>query len=244
MASDYGFAVTQKGASLLAKTAAGETITFTNAQAGDGEMPSTKVPRSMTALVNPLAAGTSTAPSVSGGTVSITLEFRSDLNGGVSEGFWIREVGLYADDPDEGEILFAYAALGDYAEYMGAASDTAVYVRRFPLAIVIGEEVEVSVDWSLLAWMTAEDVEVYCTEVMLPAFLTGAQALIDTHDADTEAHPDIRAKLAELEAMIELLKLTTDTGGSSSTGFRITFQTLDDADVEGVWNEAAARVEF
>ena len=236
----YGFCVTQQGEALIAKLVAGRTLNLLYVMAGDGEVGDDDTPYTMTDLSNPVLKGTSTTPVVSDATVSMVLEFQST---GLSEGFWLREFGIFAEDPDDGTILFAYGTLGDYAQYMCAASDTGVDIRRFPVSITIGDGVEVSLDWSELAWMTAEDVKIHCDNYCLPEAKEQAEELIAEHNEDTEAHPDIRAQLVEIWAQITLLQMY-HTSGTTENTFLVTFSTLDDADVTGVWNESSARVEF
>ena len=154
----YGFCVTVQGEELIAKLVAGSTLNLLYVMAGDGEVGDDCTPRTMTALSNPILKGTSTTPVVNDATVSMVLEFNSS---DLTESFYLREFGIFADDPDDGTILFAYGTLGDYAQYMCAGTDTGVDIRRFPVTITIGEGVEVSIDWSELAWMTAEDVKIY-----------------------------------------------------------------------------------
>ena len=69
------------------------------------------------------------------------------------------------------------------------------------------------------------------------------QKVSDTHNASPTAHPDILAAVAALETEVEALNLKfgTDVTGNA---FSVTFSTLDDVIVTGVWNTAQARVEF
>lgn len=51
--------------------------------------------------------------------------------------------------------------------------------------------------------MTAEDVQEYCTVVLLPQLLAEARALVDEHNASPAAHPDLREDiLAALESTV------------------------------------------
>ena len=236
----YGFCVTVQGEELIAKLVAGSTLNLLYVMAGDGEVGDDYTPRTMTTLSNPILKGTSTTPIVNDATVSMVLEFNSS---DLTESFYLREFGIFADDPDDGTILFAYGTLGDYAQYMCAGTDTGVDIRRFPVTITIGEGVEVSIDWSELAWMTAEDVKIHCDNYCLPEAKEQTEELIAEHNEDTEAHPDIRSQLVEIWAQITLLQMYHSTGTAENT-FLVTFTTLDDADVDGIWNESSARVEF
>ena len=171
------------------------------------------------------------------------VEYRSDLNGGLDHGFWLREFGVFAFDPDKGEVLIYYGTLGDYPQYVSAASNTGVDVRRFPVCIVIGEGLGVTVDYKCEAWMTAEDVEQYCSVTMLPAFLKEAQKLVDAHNDDEEAHHSIQSSISDVSARLALLELMINTSVTGNP-FTVTFETLDGLTVAGVWNADLARIEF
>ena len=143
--SYYGFVVTDSGRELIAKLVAGQQLPISKIMVGSGTIPDDVKPAAMTALVEPVAAGTSTAPVYDGASVRMIVEYRSDLNGGLDHYIPLhsakagREFGVFAFDPDKGEVLIYYGTLGDYPQYVSAASNTGVDVRRFPVCIVIGE---------------------------------------------------------------------------------------------------------
>lgn len=243
MSSYYGFVVTDDGHELIAKLVAGQQLPISKIMVGTGSVPEGTDPHAMKALSEPVAAGTSTTPVYDGKSVRMIVEYRSDLNGGLDHGFWLREYGVFAFDPDKGEVLIYYGTLGDYPQYVSAASPTGIDVRRFPVCIIIGEGLGVTVDYKCEAWMTAEDVAEYCTVTVLPMFLSEVEELIGQHDADPEAHYAIQNKVTDMDARLSLLELlfnTTVTGNP----FTVTFETLDGVLVEGVWNEPAKRIEF
>lgn len=66
---------------------------------------------------------------------------------------------------------------------------------------------------------------------------------VNAHNTSPTAHPDILAAVAALETEVEALNLKfgTDVTGNA---FSVTFSTLDDVIVTGVWNTAQARIEF
>ncbi|MCC8067322.1 MAG: hypothetical protein LIO94_09515, partial [Clostridiales bacterium] len=78
--SYYGFTVTDQGRSLIAKLVAGETLTISKVMVGSGCCDDSDSPSTLTDLISPVAAGTSTTPTYDGTTVSMTIEYRSDLN--------------------------------------------------------------------------------------------------------------------------------------------------------------------
>ena len=94
----YGFVITEIGKNLLAKVGAGEQLEITRIMVGKGEIPAGQDPSYFTDLVQPVAQATSTKPITRNETVSFVVEYRSDLNGGLKEGFWLKEFGVFAKD--------------------------------------------------------------------------------------------------------------------------------------------------
>lgn len=243
MSEYYGFVVTNAGYELITKLVAGQKLNLSKVMVGTGSIPEGTDPKTITDLFEPVAKGTSTVPSYDGTTMRMIVEYRSDLNGGLDHGIWLREFGVYAFDPDKGEVLIYYGTLGDRPQYVSAASDSGIDVRRFPVGLIIGEGTGVSVDYKCEAWMTAEDVENYCTVTILPMFLEEAKKLIAAHNEDEAAHQFIQNKMTDLDARLALLELMYGTEVSGNP-FTVTFGDLDGVTVEGVWNQSAMRIEF
>lgn len=66
---------------------------------------------------------------------------------------------------------------------------------------------------------------------------------INTHNGSSTAHADIRGTMAELEAAVHAIDLKYGTNVSENP-FTVTFATLDNVVVTGVWNTDQARIEF
>ena len=109
--SYYGGTVTVKGRDLITRLIAGETITLTRVMVGSGKMPEGVEPIDMEALVNPIAEATTTVPIVENNVLSMIVEYRNDMNGGLKEGFWLNEFGSFAKTDKSDEILLYYATL-------------------------------------------------------------------------------------------------------------------------------------
>ena len=88
---EYGFIITAAGRRILAGLLAGQTLTLSRIMVGKGNISSVEEMARLTDLVQPVAEATSTVPAVSaeGDSVSFIVEYRSDLNGGLKEGFWL-----------------------------------------------------------------------------------------------------------------------------------------------------------
>ena len=240
----YGCTITRRGRNLITKIMAEKMpLTLTRTMVGSGTCPEGMFPGDLEDLVEPVAAATSNEPMYDEDTVHMTVEYRSDLNGGLDHGFWIREFGVYARDLDGEEVLLYYGTLGGYPQWVSAYSKNGVDTRRFPISITVGEGATVIIDYSPEAFMTAEDVHEYCTVVLLPQFLVEAQKLIDAHNADPEAHPFLQNLNAALDSRLSLLELMYNTDVSGNL-FTVTFDSLTGLVVTGVWNTTRKRMEF
>lgn len=243
MSEYYGFVVTNAGYKLITKLVAGQKLNLSKIMVGTGSIPDDTDPKTITDLFEPVAQGTSTVPTYDGTTMQMIVEYRSDLNGGLDHGIWLREFGVYAFDPDDGEVLIYYGTLGDRPQYVSAASGSGIDVRRFPVGLIIGEGTGVTVDYKCEAWMTAEDVENYCIATILPMFLEEAKKLIAAHNEDESAHQFIQNSITAMDARVSLLELLLNTSVTGNP-FTVTFGTLEGIQVEGVWNQTAKRIEF
>ena len=138
--SQYGCTIPRRGRELIAKILAAKLpLKISRIMMGQGVCPDEVFPGDLEDLVEPVAAGTSNEPTYDGDTVHMTVEYRSDLNGGLDHGFWIREFGVFAQDEDGSEVMLYYGVLGDYPQWVSAYSTTGLDVRRYPISITIGE---------------------------------------------------------------------------------------------------------
>ena len=166
----YGFVITEAGNRLLAKMVAGQTLELSGVIMEKGTADSADAARKLTAPIDPGPAGTSTVPTVKDSTATMTVEYRSDLNGGLAVGFWIGGFAIYARDPDTREnVMVYYGSLGDAKQYVSAYTQgMAPDVRRYQVSITVTAGVEVSLGYPAEAWMTAQDVAEYCTAAVMP----------------------------------------------------------------------------
>lgn len=130
------------------------TANFKNAAAqdaftGDGTKTSFKLSAAPTVLTSVKVAGTETtgytyangtltfsAAPASGDIILVTYNL---------SGFYFREIGFFANDPDEGEIMFAYQNAGSLAEYIAAASSE-VIEKTIGASFTFSDSVTVTVD--------------------------------------------------------------------------------------------------
>ena len=240
----YGIVYTSLGEELLASLGTGEALTITRCAVGSGSIGSLEAARALTDLVEPAAAATSTKPLRKGNNVSLIVEYRNDLDGGLGRDLTIREFGIWAQVGSQPEVLLLRGDLGDRPCTVGAyAPGGGVEIQRFPVTVAVSGQSPVVLGYSAMAFMTAEDVVDYCMTVVLPLFLAETDKRIKTHNDDPMAHPALRALIDDLDGRLGQLELQygTDVTGNPWT---VDFIDLDGLVVTGVWNQAEARIEF
>lgn len=109
--------LTNAGRNLQLKSLTGVPLNFTKIQMGDGNL-TTQAPSNLTELINPLVNIDISNFNRGQDYVTIGGTF---TNSSLQNGFYWREIGLFANDPDDGEILYCYQNAYDLAEYITAA---------------------------------------------------------------------------------------------------------------------------
>lgn len=178
--SYYGGTITVQGRDLITSLVAGETIEFTRILVGKGAMPEGVEPIDMTALVDPVAEGASTLPVVENGVITMTVEYRNDMNDGLKEGFWLREFGVFAKTENSEEVLLYYATLGDSPQPVNAYQDNRIDIRRYPITISLALDANVTVAYNPGAFITAGEAQELIGAMVNDAVSTAASAIITT----------------------------------------------------------------
>lgn len=134
MANFPGLILTDAGRDILAKALTGQTLTFTRVALGDGTEPAT--PETLTALVNELQTISIQSFEVIG---DGTSKIRAILtNVGITTGFFVREIGVFAQDPDTlQEVLYSYANSGSQSDFMPAEGGATIVEQVFDLFTVV-----------------------------------------------------------------------------------------------------------
>lgn len=127
MANFNSAVLTAKGINLLAKAQAGKTtIEFTKAATGNGSYATGESLVGRTALkAQKQTFPISTISVVNESTVYLKfIVSNQQTSGNLKAGYYVKEVGIFARDPDEGEILYAIAtAVADQWDYLPAYND-------------------------------------------------------------------------------------------------------------------------
>lgn len=157
MAQYNRMVLTQDGLSLLAKGQTGVAIVYTRATIGDGYLPDGTALNTLTALVHETKS--LEISSISASDPGLVTVRTSLSNQGLLVGTYVREVGLFATDPDIGEILYCVANADDLADYL-PPEGTDVVEEVLNLNTIIGDAENVSAVISVsLVYATAQDLD-------------------------------------------------------------------------------------
>ena len=123
MAAFPKMTLTNAGQALQTKVLAGATLTFTRIALGDGQLNGQPI-APLTALISQKATVEVDSVRVVNTSTAQVAGFFS--NADISTGFWWRETGVFAQDPDVGEILYGYTNAGDAGDYIPTVADTRI----------------------------------------------------------------------------------------------------------------------
>ena len=119
-----GMILTAQGRNLIAKALTGKELHFTRAFVGDGSLRTGQDMAALTALISPKKELPIQSMTLTGaiGTAEVVLEMS---NKNLTQGFFVREYGLFARDPDsQAEVLYSYCNKGSEAGYLEGDNGT------------------------------------------------------------------------------------------------------------------------
>lgn len=135
-----GTVITNKGLILITKLlAAGATLEFTRVAVGTGSIPSGYDPHNMAALASYRMDGAISGYGVDPDHNDIAFVVMQISSIGIESGFAITEAGVFAKDPNEGEILYAYLDLTEDPQYIYAEGEAISKFAEITLNVLIGE---------------------------------------------------------------------------------------------------------
>lgn len=165
---------TDAGKALQLRALAGDEIKFTKIQIGSGTLGETSY-KTFNALLDPKVTIPIADISVSDGYAAVRGYFSNEK---IAEGFYYRELGLFAEDPDDKnkEILYCYGNSGDHASYI--ADPGSVLIERAIKIIAVVDD--------------AEKVSAVINGSAVYVDFTDMKKAIAEHNADAEAHASLR----------------------------------------------------
>jgi len=209
MANFNGTILTTQGRNLLAKALAGAELQFTKIQLGDGIWDENTNPEELTSLVSPkIDLPINELKIVGDGTARIRAVL---TNTGLQEGFFTRELGIFAKDPETGEeILYSvsYASNPDYipADGVTKIEDVidvyTVIANAQNVTAVISDTVVIATKQDIKQHNTSADAHPDIRQAIQDATGNLSQeidAKVEAHNQDTNAHMDIRNTISTLQ---------------------------------------------
>lgn len=135
MANFPALKMTAAGRNLQAKAQTGQLLKFTRVALGDGDFAG--APDALVALVAEKQSLSIRDQVTPGDGTSILNVIAT--NKGVAAGFYTREIGTFAQDPDTGEeILYSYSNAGAQADFLPGAGGAVTWEGLFDLITVVG----------------------------------------------------------------------------------------------------------
>ena len=151
---------TTLGLNLMAKLQTGATLEITRAVGGDGYTSAD----ALTALTEVTARQTLTLSNAvykgSGqALMPVTL-----YNRGLTAGYPLRQIGVYATDPDDGEMLMLVAQ-SEQPDTIPSAEDSPDFVVNFSFHVALGNAGRINVSYSLTDMATKADYVAYVEQI-------------------------------------------------------------------------------
>lgn len=179
--------LTDKGRALQLKAQAGTQLHYTQFKIGDGQLGGQSI-TSLTGMISvkktlPVTRLKMTPPNQA--TVGFVI-----TNQDITVGFTLREVGLFAQDPDEGEILYWYGNAADTADYLPPGTGNDLVEKNFDVLVFVGTAANVTATINnSLVYVTQQDLaEAIAGVDISPASLieAGITKLSSATDSDAE----------------------------------------------------------
>lgn len=168
---------------------------YTRAAVGSGAIPEGVHPRELAEVPGyVMDARIASVSNPVDGECQVSVQINSE---DVETGFFATGILLYAQDPDEGEIPYAYLRMEDGPEWIRPASSLVGKLATFDLIAVVGEVGEVFADIDPDSILTR----------------AAALALLEEHNEDPEAHAALVASLEENMANSAVFAFTAEDWG-------------------------------
>lgn len=216
------FYLTEKGRDLLAYCQTGEPLNFTRAAIGTGKIESTAALFKMDKLVEEKQEVNIKGIKANGdGTSTISLAI---TNGKTKKGFLMSEVGLFAQDPRKGEILYGVAYYEDHADFIPVYDQEMVEISMDIIVVVSNVDViNIKIDRSMI-----------CASQLDLMDLAGKGRTNQTVKGNWDLIQDLLLKLAAMGTAVQ-----TD---ARFNNFKVDFKRLTgDEQFEGIYDPKMAR---
>ena len=165
--------MTDVGADLQAKVNAGKTkLTFTKIKVGSGVNATN--PLALTDVLSSKWETTNFVVKQEGKIVSVDTFI---TNNGITEAFRMSEIGLFAQDPDKGEVLYAYLTDPE-PDRMPAEGGSVVVSQELNIGMIFSNTGNVSLTVNMGALVNKEQLKEHNTDVLSHPAITSMIAKI------------------------------------------------------------------
>ena len=149
MSAFGGLILTNRGRNLQSKAQTGIELQYTRIALGDGELGSSSI-LELNALKHEIKSLSINKLKVLSGGRAVVGAVLSNQD--LQSGFYFREIGVFATDPDLGEILYCYANAGALAEYIPAGGGSDIIEKNIDVQTLVGnaQSVTAVIDSSLV----------------------------------------------------------------------------------------------
>lgn len=163
--SNWGKPVlTKQGLKLQAKVDAGNAMQLTKCRLGSGTIGSGQQLEDLTELVAPVQTLPIASVTYSDDSHACIISAVTD-NSAVTTGYYLREFGLYAKDPDDGEILYAVASDSE-PDFIPAKGTSTVISQEIGVALTFANASNVTAAVNTSATATISYVNTYVTNAV------------------------------------------------------------------------------
>lgn len=212
MANWQGAILTNKGRVLQAKVEGGLCqLALTKLKTGDGTLAPGQTLEALTDLVSPKQNIGISAVVLDEDQPGVVYVKGILSNASLTTGYMVKELGLFATDPDDGEILYA-VTVDSNPDYLQDNTSATVITEALKLAIAVSNTSDVTATLDPEGLLTVEDM--------------------DIHNADPDAHDGILQKVSTLladmvthlasNAAISISSLNTNSVFYRLLGFALT----------------------
>lgn len=147
-----GLLITETGKAILAQAHLGSGLCITKVMIGDGTV--LKNHENVESMVNALYSKNPVLHR-DGDKVFIDV----DITSNDMSGYYFREIGIYAKDSANKEVLFAYDNAGDDAEYIAPVDSNIAYEKRLHFVFVISNDIQVTISTAGTIYALQDDLE-------------------------------------------------------------------------------------
>lgn len=163
--SNWGKPVlTKQGLKLQAKVDAGNAMQLTKCRLGSGTIGSGQQLEDLTELVAPVQTLPIASVTYSDDSHACIISAVTD-NSTVTTGYYLREFGIYAKDPDDGEILYAVASDSE-PDFIPAKGTSTVISQEIGVALTFANAANVTAAVNTSATATISYVNTYVTNAV------------------------------------------------------------------------------